>query len=169
VRNNDGDFFYNKRNQNYTSYKLEKKQSVASSQHAASSFKSSTRFPTAGRPNQYHHRGPPPQQHYHQQFRPVENRNKFKLESRRSRSRDDSYPRYSGSSDVNHQKPNRQSSGGRNIDRSKDAEHFEFRKGQTLYSGQGKDPKVARYTVVRHLGDGTFGRCLKCVPVDGDG
>ena len=27
---------------------------------------------------------------------------------------------------------------------------------------------MAKYRVVKHLGDGTFGRCLKCVPVHTD-
>ena len=41
------------------------------------------------------------------------------------------------------------------IDRSKDADHFIWTKGMVL----GDD---GRYKVVGHLGDGTFGRALKC-------
>ena len=58
--------------------------------------------------------------------------------------------------------------GGAEPDRSKDAGHFEWRKNMILSS---QDPllglsaltkQASRYVVIDHLGDGTFGRALKC-------
>lgn len=111
----------------------------------ASSFKSSTRFPMK--------RG-----------LPIGN----KQQLRRSRSRSSHYysyssMHYSSSVQKNSRSPLRQnhtttkkgsvSSG--SIDRSKDADHFIWHKGQLLGTDQ-------RYKVLEHLGDGTFGRALKC-------
>lgn len=55
------------------------------------------------------------------------------------------------------------------IDRSKDAGHFEWRHNMILYGPDPQQPQGQplaapnRYRVVDHLGDGTFGRTLKCV------
>lgn len=54
-------------------------------------------------------------------------------------------------------------SGGQ-IDRSKDADHFEWRMNMWLYGkigNQQKGESSRQYQVIGHLGDGTFGRALK--------
>ena len=51
----------------------------------------------------------------------------------------------------------RSSQGG--VDRSKDADHFEYTIGQLL--GEKK-----KYRVTGHLGDGTFGRALQCEDIE---
>jgi len=52
--------------------------------------------------------------------------------------------------------------GAHQIDRSKDTGHFEWKKDMILTSS---DPtaRSSSYRVVDHLGDGTFGRALRCV------
>ena len=61
-------------------------------------------------------------------------------------------------------------SGHRNIDRSKDAGHFEWTTGMilTCKDNEGNIKHCNQYRVDKHLGDGTFGRALKCTQVSGD-
>ena len=48
------------------------------------------------------------------------------------------------------------------IDRSKDADHFIWTKGMILAS---ENKGSNQYKILGHLGDGTFGRALKCLEV----
>ena len=50
------------------------------------------------------------------------------------------------------------------MDRSKDADHFVWQKDMVLTDSQNVDAN--KYKIIGHLGDGTFGRALKCVQVD---
>jgi len=51
------------------------------------------------------------------------------------------------------------SSCGGHVDRSKDADHFVWQPSMILQD----NPTDSKYKIVGHLGDGTFGRALKCV------
>lgn len=51
------------------------------------------------------------------------------------------------------------------IDRSKDADHFVWTKGMILGS---ENKGSNQYRISGHLGDGTFGRALKCQEVGSD-